>query len=112
MDSTSTLSFPTTSHGTVSIRIGIYDGNEAMAVELYDNKEEFVSTLSVNIPEFAHELRSNEFFAKTWSENADLSADALASCLFEDTGRTRKLPWVIAPIWRLRGEAGRELYSK
>ncbi len=46
-------------------------------------------------------LGDGEFFAKTWSENEEIAADALASGIFRDTGRTSG-DIVNAPIWTFR----------
>jgi hypothetical protein len=82
-----------------------YD-NGRMAVELFDGDGLPYATLSVNLPD-APELGPNEFYAKTWSENAPLRQPALDSGLFEDTGRRWPLSYVRtgfveAEVWRLK----------
>lgn len=42
---------------------------------------------------------------KTWSENEDFAAAALASGLFEATGMEIPSGFVKAPVWRIRDEA-------
>lgn len=75
-----------------------------MAVFLVDSEAgDRIGVLSVNLPESA-ELAEGEFCAKTWSENEPLVRPALASGLFEDTGRRVHAGFVEAQVWRLVGE--------
>ena len=82
------LSFPTRHFGQVEVITLTYENGGGLAVALVDEQGEPITVLSVNLPEFAHQLGEAEFFAKTWSENAPLADDALASGIFRDTGRT------------------------
>lgn len=63
-----------------------------------------LGTLSVNLVD--EELGDGEFFVKTWSENEALIEPALASGLFEDTGRrimTGHADSCEAQVWRFMG---------
>ena len=82
------LSFATRQFGQSHVITLAYEHGGGIAVELVDEHGEPIAFLSVNLPEFAHELGEPEFFAKTWSENAQLAEDALVSGIFRDTGRT------------------------
>lgn len=46
------------------------------------------------------ELEEGEFLIKTWSENEPIAAAALASGLFEDTGRRVVCGETEAEVWR------------
>lgn len=69
------------------------------AVILYHEGHRF-ATLSVNFWEI--ELEEGEFAVKTWSENEEIAADALASGLFIDTGKRIKSGYVEASVWRFK----------
>lgn len=71
-----------------------------VAIKLWHAGQEF-ATLSVNLP---NEPNPPEgcFWAKTWSENEPLRKPALASGLFEDTGRRVQTGFVLAELWRLK----------
>ncbi len=99
MNNTTTVSFSTASFGKVTARFESYTNGGTMAVEIYDEEDDFVTMLSVNLPEFQSELASNEFFAKIWSENEEIARDALASGVFKDTGR--RVGFINAPVWKL-----------
>lgn len=73
--------------------------NGRMVVGLFDG-DEYYATLSVNLPD-APELPTGQFYAKLWSENAPLREPALASKLFEDTGKRLRTGFVRAEVWRL-----------
>lgn len=90
--------FITRHFGLLSIVKDTYaDGNLAILIVDSDYGMD-VATLSVNLPQHAHCLRHDEFFAKTYSENEEIAQDALVSGLFQDTG-VRVDGW---PIWRCR----------
>jgi hypothetical protein len=95
------LSFTSRSFGKVNVLTSEYQRGGKLAVELVAENGEDIATLSVNMPEFSKLLGEGEFFAKTWSENGEIAADALASGIFRDTGRTSG-DIVNAPIWTLR----------
>jgi hypothetical protein len=76
-------------------------GNGATAIQLRGPNGEPVGTLSVNVPESAGELADDEFFAKTYSENEGFVQPALASGLFEDTGRVVRAGYLSFPVWRV-----------
>lgn len=54
--------------------------------------------LTVNIPGVT--LDEGEYLIKTWSENEHIAAAALASGLFEDTGRRVVCGETEAEVWR------------
>lgn len=58
--------------------------------------------LSVNVKDSSLHLPPNHFYAKTYSENEDLAADAMASGLFEDTGRRLHSVYVFLPLWKAK----------
>ena len=92
------LSFDTRWFGKATVVTNTYCNGDNLAVELVDESGEPMAMLSVNMPESSHLLGENEFFAKTWSENEELSEDALASGIFRDTGRTSD-GFLKAKIW-------------
>jgi hypothetical protein len=92
------LSFIARGYGKIHVVTSTYRHGDGLAVELVKNGEPF-AVLSVNIPEAAHRLGPNEFFVKTWSENAEIANDALASGIFRYTGRTSG-DTLSAPIWQ------------
>jgi hypothetical protein len=94
------LSFETRHFGIAQVVTSPYRNGGKLAVELVDENGESIAMLSVNIPECSHVLGENEFFAKTWSENEEIAADALQSGIFQDTGRTSD-GFLKARIWTL-----------
>ena len=95
------LSFTSRSFGKVNVVTSAYQRGGKLAVELVAEDGEDIATLSVNMPECSQILGDGEFFAKTWSENEEIAADALASGIFRDTGRTSG-DTVNAQIWTFR----------
>jgi hypothetical protein len=95
------LSFPTRFFGTAIVKTDVYHVGGGLVVILEDEHGECITTLSVNMPCAEHRLGPNEFFAKTWSENAEIAEDALASGIFRNTGRTSD-DVVNAPIWTFK----------
>lgn len=83
------------------VALNYSDGN--LAVQLYkvEDGEQF-ATLSVNLPRYAHYLRAGEFFAKTYSENAEIAQEALDAGVVKDTGGRVETPLGTTPIWRCR----------
>jgi hypothetical protein len=57
--------------------------------------------LSVNL---GRPLAPRHVAIKTWSENEQLAAAALASGLFEESGLTIPAGFAEAPVWRIRDE--------
>ena len=55
---------------------------------------------AINIPSV--ELARDQFFAKTYDENAPLRAAMLDSGLFDDTGQRLESGFVEFEVWRLR----------
>jgi hypothetical protein len=97
-----TIGFIQTDYGHAAVQTAAYQSGGALAVMLSNSTtEEAISTLSVNLPDADYELAPGEFFAKTWSENEDIAKLALASGLFEDTGRRVPTGWVEAQVWKI-----------
>lgn len=91
-----------TPFGQAEVKFGVY-GNGALAVQLISEDGEPIGKLSVNLVEEAASLGEREFFAKTWSENEPLIAPALASGIFEDTGRRVRAGFCEAQVWKVIG---------
>lgn len=95
--------------GSVRVMRATYGGatGPTAIVLLCDNGEP-LATLSVNMyrPECSHDssdLPPDCFYVKRWSENAEISAEALASGLFTerpDLGRAES-GFVAAPVWQV-----------
>jgi len=79
--------------------------NSDLAVQLIAIDGQALGMLSVNLSECADRLGDGEFYANTYSENEALARAALASGLFEDTGRTVRSGDLTFPVWRLRPSA-------
>jgi hypothetical protein len=103
-------SFDSKRWGRVTAMAGTYRAaNGPLAVALLDSDGEPLANLSVNIvcsstcPRDSRDLPDGHFYAKTWSENRELAAEALRSGLFlarpdlpaADTG------YVTAPVWQI-----------
>jgi hypothetical protein len=95
-------------YGKVAIWKGQYMSNGAMSISLVD-QEGPLATLSVNMDHgqmqdhHSNELPENCFYAKTWQENEEIAAEALASGWFKERP---DLPvshsgFVGAPAWEL-----------
>jgi hypothetical protein len=87
--------------GTANVVTNRYQHGGKLSVEIVADNGEPIAMLSVNMPECSHLLSDGEFFAKTWSENAFIAEDALASGIFRDTGR-RSDNTVNAQIWTFK----------
>jgi hypothetical protein len=72
------------------------------AVVLVDADGELLIKLSVCLPD-APRVIWPFFWAKTWSENGELAAEALASGLFADTGTRTPAGHAMAQLWRFNG---------
>lgn len=79
-----------------------------LAITLQCDNGEPLATLSVNMyrPECSRdsrELPADCFYAKRWSENEELSAEALASGLFVERADMPEAEsgWVSAPVWQI-----------
>ncbi len=94
-----------TPYGLVRAIQGKY-GNGATAIRFQRPDGEPAGTLSVNVPESAGELADDEFFAKTYSENAPFVQPVLDSGLFEDTGKAVRAGYLSFPVWRVRKTPG------
>ena len=95
------LSFNSRSFGKVNVITNTYRHGGKLSVELVADSGEEIAVLSVNMPERSPLLGDGEFFAKTWSENEEIAADALFSGIFRNTGRTSE-DIVNAQIWTFR----------
>jgi hypothetical protein len=94
------MEFNTTSYGVAKVNKSNYaDGN--LAICLTDESGMPLTKLSVNMPDNAHLLGKNQFFAKTYAENEEIAEDALNSGLFKQTSITVKSGWVACPIWEI-----------
>jgi hypothetical protein len=94
------MEFNTTSFGVAKVQKTTYnDGN--LAISLSDSSGFPLAKLSVNLPDNAYLLSENQFFAKTYSENAEIAKDALASGLFRQTNTIVRNGWVECPIWEI-----------
>lgn len=106
-------SFKSPRWGSVHVWRGTYlrkDGPTAIVLLLPDGEP--VATLSVNMyePECSRdsrELPPDCFYAKRWSENETISAEALASGLFveRDDLPVAESGHVTAPVWQLTRQA-------
>lgn len=102
--------------GAVRVMRGTYlsaDGPTAIALTTDDG--DLLATLSVNMyrPECSQDSRDlprDCFYAKTWSENEDLAAEALAAGLFRlrDELATSSSGFVEAPVWQIQQRATQE----
>jgi hypothetical protein len=84
-----------------AVRQYLMDGNATsiQLVTVSDHPEPF-ATLTCYIP--GVELADDEVMIKTWSENKLVAKTALASGLFEDTGKRIPTGFVLAEIWRVK----------
>jgi len=96
------MNFETKKYGKVYVSLGLYSHGGSKAITLISPGGMVIAKLTVNIP--GVKLQPGEFFIKTWSENAPIAEDALASGLFVDTGRRIATGHVEAQIWRFAEE--------
>ena len=89
--------------GTVTAEAFKY-ANGATAIQLYTAEGEPLARLSVNT-EFSAHLDPAFFYAKDWSENQEIAADALASGLFEMVDYMPSIicGYEMADVWRIVG---------
>ncbi|MNR71455.1 hypothetical protein D3C71_20810 [compost metagenome] len=71
-------------------------GHIAFAIETEEGEP--CGCLSVNVPDVV--LEPGEFIAKTWAENEPLREPALATGLFQDTGKRIEVGFCEGEIWR------------
>lgn len=76
------------SNGRTAIRIR---GDEGASI---------IATLTVNLPD--KPINKDEFFVKTWSENAQIAKDCMNSGLFIDTGKRVHTGWAEAAVWKFK----------
>jgi hypothetical protein len=74
-------------------------GDNLAVLAIFANGER--QTVSVNIPQHAHRLGKDEFFAKHWTENEDLYRLLVANGILVPTGGSAPTGFVNAPICRL-----------
>ena len=77
-----------------------YAYSERIAIQILRANDELYATLSVNLPQSP--LKRDEFFVKTWSENAEISDVIRCLDLFEDTGKRVSTGFVQAEVWKRR----------
>ena len=73
--------------------------NGRLAIELLDEEGDSYATLTTNLVD--EDLTDGEIFVKTWSENEEAAAGALASGLFKDTGRRVRAGHAEAHVWTI-----------
>ncbi len=93
-------SFPTRSFGRATIQLGEYASTKALYVGLVDEEGAPLAKLSVNLPG-SESLPKGQFWAKTWFENEEIAADALASGAFRSLGKRKQTGLVIAELWEV-----------
>ena len=92
--------FHSRTYGRVRLTTHSYDDG-SLAVQLVrDDDNEDIGMLSINLPEYAHLLRANQFFPKTNPSNEVVAWEALMSGCVEDTGRRVSTPIGNMPIWQ------------
>ena len=87
-----------TRYGGMDVDITLYKTGGTAVILTQDGRR--FATLSVNFP--LVKLEEGEFAVKTWGENEQVAADALASGLFVDTGKRIKSGYVEASVWRFK----------
>jgi len=89
-----------TSYGPAQVLLKQYVcGELAVVLETEDGP---LAKLSVWIAEKSIQLPPNQFYVKTWSENEQIVADALASGLFKVIDPVGVATgWVTVPLWEL-----------
>ena len=85
-------------YGDMEVEVILYKTGGTAVLLIQDNYR--FATLSVNFPEV--KLEEGEFAVKTWSENEQIAADALASGIFIDTGKRIQSGYVEASVWRFK----------
>ena len=93
------MKMQTTSYGVAHVETTRYS-NGNLAVLLKDEYGYPLTKLSTSL-DCDIELAENQFFAKTYSENAEIAEDALASGLFKQTTISVKNGWMTYPIWEI-----------
>lgn len=83
---------------TLTIIATHYTSNDRCAILLESADGEPYGRLTVNLPDAS--IAEDEILVKTWSENSNLRAPALASGHFKDTGRRIPNGMVIAEVWK------------
>jgi len=87
-----------TEYGEADLIFNKY-ANGRLAISLVSSDiGEPIAGLTVNLPEEA--LEDGEFFVKTWSENAEIAKDCLASGHFVDTRKRVTTGFVQAQVWK------------
>ena len=84
------------------LELTYHNGCTAIQVVAEDDEDDYVATLSINLPEYVHCLRNGEFFAKTWAENEEIANEALVARVLIDTGGRVSTPLGSISIWRCR----------
>ncbi len=76
------------------------EGNLAICLETEDGEPDGV--LTINLDDSVALERAGEFAVKTWGENECRRAPALASGVFEDTGKRIRAGYCQAEVWRFK----------
>lgn len=95
----------TADYGVATILVRRYPAGGAIAVQLFTEEGEPLSTFSTNLVPYGATVEENEFTVKAWAENEQFLAPMLDTGLFEDTGKSVSCEFVMAPIWRLKDAA-------
>lgn len=85
------------------VKIGRYQSNGRMSVELVAKDGSPYAHLSVNLPN--EPLEQGEFFMKDYAENVSLAEAAKKSGLFTPIGRTAQAGYVTVSAWRFANAA-------
>ena len=85
------------------VKIGRYQSNGRMSVELTSKDGMPYAHLSVNLPN--EPLEHGEFFMKDYAENVSLAEAAKKSGLFTPVGRTAQAGYVRVSVWRFANAA-------
>jgi hypothetical protein len=92
----------TTDYGTATILVQRYPAGGAIAVQLFTEEGEPLSTFSTNLVPYGASVEVDEFTVKAWAENEQFLKPMMDTGLFEDTGKRVTSMHVTAPIWRLK----------
>ncbi len=88
-------------YGEVLVEVHPYVIGDGPSINFRDLETgEPIARLTVNEPEV--QLAPDEVLVKTWSENEEISRDAMKTGWFEDTGRRILVGYVEAQVWRVK----------
>jgi len=92
----------TTDYGFATIQVRRYPAGGAIAVQLFTDEGEPLSTFSTNLVPYGATVEVDEFAVKAWAENEQFIQPMMDTGLFEDTGKRVQSNFAMAPIWRLK----------